>query len=119
VADEVEPVHFHGVGQGQDVRDQVVQAVVGHRRGPGPGGVAALVGGNGAISRIAELAQLAPPGPGRLRKAVEEDDTAAAFGSGGARGEGQPVGVDLEALDHPEVISWARDGSCCRRPVRR
>jgi hypothetical protein len=50
---------------------------------------------------------------------VEQDDTAATFGTRGARGEGQPVGVDLEALDHPEVISRARDDACSRHPVSR
>ena len=42
---------------------------------------------------------------------MEEDDAAATLGARGARGEGQPVGVDLEALDHPVVISRARDGA--------
>jgi hypothetical protein len=50
---------------------------------------------------------------------VEEDDTATTFRARGARGEGQPVGVDLEALDHPEVIPRARDGACGGRPIRR
>jgi hypothetical protein len=50
---------------------------------------------------------------------VEEDDTAATFGARGARGEGQPVGVDPEALDHPEVISRPRDDAYRRRPLRR
>jgi hypothetical protein len=35
---------------------------------------------------------------------VEEDDPAPVVWTGGPRGERQPVGVDLESIDHPVII---------------
>jgi hypothetical protein len=49
---------------------------------------------------------------------MEQDHTAATFGTRRTGGEGKPVGVDLQALDHPGVISRVRAGACCPCLVR-
>ena len=63
----------HGVGDGQDVGDELVDAVVLHRGGPGSGRIAPLVEGERPVAGRAEGVELVVPRERGLGEAVEEE----------------------------------------------
>ena len=62
------------VAEVEDVTDEVVDGVRLYRGGTGPGGVAALVGGDAPVAGGSERAELCPPLAGRLGEAVQQHD---------------------------------------------
>ena len=61
MTDEIEGVHPHLVGDGQDIGDQMRNGVIGDLCGAGPGRIAPLIRGHHPIARITQSRQLAIP----------------------------------------------------------
>ena len=104
-------LHLHGVGQRDDVADEVLGGVVAHLGRAGAAAVAALVGRDGAVAGPPERPQLVAPGPRGLREAVQEQDLPALVRAAGPAGEGEAARLDLEPVDRPGCVHddrWPR-----------
>jgi hypothetical protein len=84
------------VAEVEDVGDEVIDAVGRHRLGTGPGGVAALVGGDAPDTGVAQRCELRPPRTRRLGKPVQYHDGATIVGT---TGEGAERAIPERNLD--------------------
>src|SRR5947209_4007549 len=78
VADEVELVAAHVVGNGEHVGDEARHGVGGDVGGPGAWRVTPLVGSDRPVAGVGQRGQLRPPGIRGLGETMEEDDEPAA-----------------------------------------
>ncbi len=104
MAHEVEVLHVHGIGERQDIAQEVLGAVVADLHRTGARAIAALVGCDGTVAGAPQRPQLVAPGPRRLREPVEEQDLAPFVRPTGPAGEGQAAGLDLEPVDPPNCV---------------
>jgi len=116
VANQVEGVHVHGIGQGQHVGQQMGGRVVGDFGGPGTAAVAAQVGGDGAVAGLAELPELVAPGPRCLWEPVQQQDASSLVRAAGAAGEDHAGRLDLEPVDRPRGRGHVRRPATPGRP---